>query len=99
MIKRIVRWAQRKLFPGLTPQRRGSYRAYLCVGGPFAGQHLNLHTPGTLTFTIRGQTGPYVRSEARPNEIHWEPVDTAAPPWNRCVLGDEGYPNQLKGTK
>ena len=37
-------------------------------GGPFAGQVLRLSSPGTLTFTVNGETGRY-------NEAgEWVPV-------------------------
>lgn len=32
-----------------------------CYGGPYAGKRLEQYSPGTLTFTLKNQTGRYVQ--------------------------------------
>ncbi len=39
--------------------RAGSKTPHVMEGGPWDGKVLRLHTPGTLPFTVQGQTGRY----------------------------------------
>jgi hypothetical protein len=38
---------------------KGRRQKYRLIGGPFDGQVVELHSAGTLEFTVRGETGRY----------------------------------------
>lgn len=57
----------------MTMSRQVHKTKYLCVDGPFRGQHIWLSGDGkSLVFKLKGHTGRYV-----PNghaSVRWEPV-------------------------
>lgn len=62
------------LLRGLVPKRAPG-RAYLCVGGPYHGQHLRLDSPSTLTFSVAGHVGRYIRHRRHLNQLVWEKAE------------------------
>ena len=51
---------------------RSTKAPYNCRGGPLNGHTLYLEDPGTVVFTMRGQTGRYVQA-GNVIDLKWKP--------------------------